>query len=977
LSSTVVSERVVWAFGDFGLERALSKGERVLSPLCFLLILIILTLWPAYSVGASDVGLVTLSGRVIDFETQQPIENATVNVWEDQVLIAQGSTNALGIFCLRVPEGRSYRVYVYMDIPNTIGWDYTPAFREVFSHTSDVNLTIELRPGASVILDNDIQFVDTTSTVNTYTYEVIDPETEETLNIEGYEFIYGTLKGGHSQFLNLNASCLIVPADMPFSIRVNASALVNGRYVARSFLIDEPGHLRLPKGGLMHLDVGKYSLQYNLEIMDGEIAKTKAKIDEMDELGFYLALEKQRLVSIFEMMESVRSALSRGDYIYGFKELRKAYIELTDLYTSLTSIYSSAATSVYILIFFLAFTSTTISFLFFEKLWHKTAASAGLTVVTHLLLHEIYPGAVYISAKFFFAFSLLAWCSTLFVTIVFPHFLKGRAVAGRTPLTNIIVPIFSLAKRSLTRRRLRFILTLSSVTILVMSFVILTSFTMGYGLILRPISGQVVPVDAVLVKAPHKEYSSKLSAFTPLDVESAEWLKKQDEVEVVAPKAENFPTLTPLVTLNGRPIYGILGICPSAEAKILGLDGLVKEGRYLMDGEENAILISDRLKENLGVEVNATLKLGDMNVVLVGVVSSEGIKGLRDLDGSYVLPNKLIDISAPEEPPNLLLVPVEVDELVICDLETALKIPGVCLSRIDAMLVPGESVNDFAERVALERNYNVWASSEEGLYIAKLGTYFQAKGFPLVVPWGIVVLNVVITMLNNLYERKREISILSSIGLNPSHIMGVFIAEAIAIGLIGGGVGYLLGLGMYKMMTLLHIALEVRQKISALWCFGALGIAIATVIIGALFALKSSVIITPSLMRRWRVRGREELGKPVEIDLPVRVPSDEIDDFMEYILRNLRRYEEDPVARTGRFKVWREDSEEKNVRGIRFTYRTVDVAFADYSINRIVAEKSRGEEHYTVKLYSAGNSRWVYQTGSLVRLIIMRWSTRK
>ncbi|RLI33984.1 hypothetical protein DRO56_00330 [Candidatus Bathyarchaeota archaeon] len=953
------------------------RGGRGAASLCLLLILVILTLWPAYPGEASDEGLVTLSGRVIDFETQRPIENATVSVWEGQVLIAQGNTNSLGIFGLRVPEGHNYRVYAYMDIPNTTGWDYLPAFREIFSPTGDVNLTMELRPGASVIIDNDIQFVDTTSPINAYTYEVIDPETGETLNIEGYELIYGTLEEARGHFLNLNASHLIVPADISFNIRVNASALVKGRYILRSFLIDEPGHLRLPRGGLMHLDVRKYSLQYNLEMMDGEVAKTKAKIDEMDKLGFYLTLEKQRLVRVSGVMESVRFDLLRGDYVNGFKELRKAYIELTDLYASLTGTYRSAATSVYILIFFLAFTSTTISFLFFEKLWHKTAASGGLTAVTHLLLHEIYPGAAYISARSFSTFSLLAWCSSLLVTIVVPHFMKGRAVAGRTPLRNIIVPIFSLAKRSLTRRRLRFVLTLSSVTILVMSFVTLTSFTMGYGLILRRISRQIVPVDGVLVRAPHGEYSETWSTFTPLDAASVEWLMKHGEVEVVAPKAENLPTLIPLLTLNGRPIYGILGILPSAEAKILGLDRLVEEGRYLLDGEENAILISDRLKEDLGVEVNATLRLGGLNVAVVGVVSGEGIKGLRDLDGSYVIPNKLVDLSAPDEPPDIHPLPVEVDEFVICDLETALRMPGVFLSRIDATLRTGESINDFAERVALERNYNVWASSEEGLYIARLGTYFQAKGLPLAVPWAIVVLNVVITMLNSLYERRREISILSSVGLNPSHIAGIFIAEAIAIGLIGGGVGYLLGLGMYKVMTLLHIALEVRQKVSALWCLGALGIAMTAVIIGALSALKGSVIITPSLMRRWRIRGREEFGKPIEIDLPISVPSDEIDDFMDYLLRNLRRYEDDPVARTERFKVWREDTEERSVRGIKFIYRTVGAAFADYSTNRIVAERRSGEEFYTVKLYSLGERRWVHQTGSLVRLIIMRWSTRK
>ncbi len=106
--------------------------------------------------------------------------------------------------------------------------------------------------------------------------------------------------------------------------------------------------------------------------------------------------------------------------------------------------------------------------------------------------------------------------------------------------------IFSLAKRSLTRRRLRFILTLSSATILVMSFVPLPSFTMGYGLILKPVPGQQIPVEGVLIRAPQSSSGLEGPTFTPLDITAVEWVQKQSEVEVVAPKAENQSFLMPL-----------------------------------------------------------------------------------------------------------------------------------------------------------------------------------------------------------------------------------------------------------------------------------------------------------------------------------------------------------------------------------------------------------------------------------------------
>jgi len=952
------------------------KGGRgaVFSYFIILLMIMIAGLAPLSEAAGEE--RVTVKGLVIDFKSREPISNATVAVWESHILIARQNTDLHGLFTVQVPKGHTYSIYIYADNSSTPGWDYLPAIKEPLLPTGDVNFTAELRPGASVIIDKDLQFVDTTSSPTIYTYEAMDPESETTLDIEGYKPIYGTLESAHTRFLGLNASYLIVPAEVLFNIRVNASAIVSGKAIAKSFNIDEPGHLRLSQGDLIHIDVRNDCLQYNLAMVKEQIKEAERKINEMEGLGFYLFLEKQRFTTIAGTVDRAEFDLSQGAYVDSFTEMRRAYIDITDLYSGLIGMYGDAVTSVYVLIFFLAFTSTTISFLIFEKQLYKVIVSGGLAALAHMVLHEIYPATGYISNATFIEFSAIAWCVALFVTIVLPHFMKGRAVEGKTPLRNILVPIFSLAKRSLTRRRFRFILTLSSVMILVMSFVALTSFNMGYGLIVNRISNQRVPVDGVLIRAPRSELASD-SAFTALDVTAIEWLQKQSEVEIIAPKAENLPLLTPVAALGNKSIYGVIGVLPSVEAKILGLDKIVIEGEYLQDGEEGTILISSDLKEKLGIEVNETLRLDKNMVRVVGIYSYEKLRWLDDLDGTPIIPNKLVNLSPPGEPPSIQALPVEEDELIICGFETALRIHGVFLSRIDAVLRVGESVNKFAERVALERNYDAWASSGEGLYIAMLGTYLQGKGLPLAVPWGIVVLNVVITMLNSLYERRKEISILSSVGLNPSHIAGIFIAEAVAIGLIGGGVGYLLGLGMYEVMAFLQITLEVRQKVSALWSLGALAIAMTAVIMGAVSALRGSVIITPSMRRRWRIEESGEVGKAVEMSLPIRVHKGEVEEFVNYVVGTLRRYENDPLYRTERIRVRSEDTEERSERRIIFVYRMVGGAFASFSHSDLVIERGGKEEFYGAKMFSSGDRNGLYQVGTLVRMIIMQWSTRK
>ncbi len=113
----------------------------------------------------------------------------------------------------------------------------------------------------------------------------------------------------------------------------------------------------------------------------------------------------------------------------------------------------------------------------------------------------------------------------------------------------------------------------------------------------------------------------------------------------------------------------------------------------------------------------------------VGIYRDRELRGMRDLDGFPVMPNKFVNVNPSGEESDIQLFPAEADEIIISD---------------------------------LKRNYIAWASSTEGLYVVRLGTKFHGKGLTLAIPWAIVVLNVVITMLSALYERRNEIGILSS-----------------------------------------------------------------------------------------------------------------------------------------------------------------------------------------------------------------------
>jgi hypothetical protein len=253
-----------------------------------------------------------------------------------------------------------------------------------------------------------------------------------------------------------------------------------------------------------------------------------------------------------------------------------------------------------------------------------------------------------------------------------------------------------------------------------------------------------------------------------------------------------------------------------------------------------------------------------------------------------------------------------------------------------------------------------------------MGSYLEGKGLPLIVPWVIVVLNVVVTMLNSMYERKKEIHILSSVGLNPAQIGTIFVAEASIIGLTGGGIGYLMGMVLYKGMSLFGVALEVEQKVSAFWSLASIGIAMTAVVMGAVASLRSSTVITPSLQRRWRISGEKEgTFKPWEIMMPVRLLPEQVPNFKEYVLGELRALETDMTKKTSMIKVYEED----NMLNISFVYSSASPTVGElYTRNTLIITEN-GEKEVEVKMSSVGERQWSHEVGSMVRMIIMRWST--
>ncbi|MBD3205116.1 FtsX-like permease family protein [Candidatus Bathyarchaeota archaeon] len=277
---------------------------------------------------------------------------------------------------------------------------------------------------------------------------------------------------------------------------------------------------------------------------------------------------------------------------------------------------------------------------------------------------------------------------------------------------------------------------------------------------------------------------------------------------------------------------------------------------------------------------------------------------------------------------------------------------------------------DFSQRLAINRGFRVWASTENGVFLCQLAGYFEGKGLPVIIPWIIVMLNVVITMLNSYYERSKEVMIYSSIGMNPRQISTIFLGEAGVVGLVGGSLGYILGLGAYKFIYLVTPSLQVEQKVSAAWSLAAIGLSLTAVLVGGVVALLNSTNITPSLIRRWRANKAERRTDSFVIELPVEVFEEELDKYISFLEEELYKSSKGFNFSTKMIK----KKEENGGWIFEFVYSNTGTSISTvYTKNRLIIEKNDGGQYLT-RLECVGDENGAQAAGSLMRKIGLGWS---
>jgi len=337
----------------------------------------------------------------------------------------------------------------------------------------------------------------------------------------------------------------------------------------------------------------------------------------------------------------------------------------------------------------------------------------------------------------------------------------------------------------------------------------------------------------------------------------------------------------------------LLGLMP-AEANVTGFNRIVREGgRWFEAGERDVCLLPDAVASYLEVSPDqvgtATVSIFGKELRIVGIIDSGKLSKLTDLDSEVTTPVDFMVTQqqfgqqaeqqtvvqkrskAEQRREYIHLAP---DQIAVVPYSFLLNMGGTLRSVAIGIEDPDkvdEVLDDLVQRIDL----NIYGGVEGRTYLCSaIGTTGFHGMTDLIIPILIAAAIVLNTMLGSVYERVREIYIYSSLGLAPTHVAALFVAEASVYAILGAIIGYLLGQVTARVLVRTDLVTGLNLNYSSLSAVLATLIIMATVLASVIYpARRASDIAMPGIERHWAMPEPE--GDRMHIELPFTVTGDQ------------------------------------------------------------------------------------------------------
>jgi hypothetical protein len=370
---------------------------------------------------------------------------------------------------------------------------------------------------------------------------------------------------------------------------------------------------------------------------------------------------------------------------------------------------------------------------------------------------------------------------------------------------------------------------------------------------------------------------------------------------------------------NSR-VQGILGASPE-EAQVTQIDTLLRIGRWFQPGE-SACILPDRVAETLGITERdvgkAYIRLFGKRLTVIGLINSEKMRLFVDLDEEQITP---ADFQVTEDEFITVMSQTETRERQGLERPEVDTVPFEHLDPDDILIVPYALLRDVGsplQSVAVRFHEEVDVEAEIKSFLSRLSVVLFA-GIPtadggirvavysslgntslqgmanLFIPILVAALIVLNTMMGAVYERVREIGIYSVVGLAPSHIGLLFLAESTVFATFGAVVGYALGQIAHLFMLQYGLLAGLTLNYSSLSAVWATVVVIGTVYLSTLYPARMAAnMAVPDVTRQWQFP--PPVGDHWRFDFPFTVGGAEVPSMYVYLKSVFAAYGEGSIG---------------------------------------------------------------------------------
>ena len=529
----------------------------------------------------------------------------------------------------------------------------------------------------------------------------------------------------------------------------------------------------------------------------------------------------------------------------------------------------------------------------FRNIHKRILAFLGILLGLILVIYRVHPAfsLTYSPAVVILAFFIMG-LSLMVTLIVFFRFEEEMVLLQRRARSIRVAEIgrwkaltaaFFLGVSNLRRRRLRTILTCVTLIILTFTIMSFTSVKTQRRHTRLPLQTEAAYTGFLLKRADWRDLPAETletlnTSFRSIGVVAPRvWLETAERTRSV-----RLPVKFGTRTFDGR---GAIGLPPS-EPRVSGLDQILVAGRWFTATDRFALLLPQRMAAELGIRQDqvpgARVQIWGLPFSVVGLFADNALQDAPDLDGEPLTP-----VTFPSEQA-MAVTEAEMDAIeageeiqtfqsryqhtdggltIIMPAKTLMTLGGRLKAVAVGDLAAGTPPN-LADQLADRFGLSLFSGQAQGTFLYHAGDTLAYSGVPnILIPMLISVLIVLNTMIGSVYERKREIGIYTSVGLAPSHVAFLFVAEALAFGVLSVVLGYLTAQTAATLFSRTPLWAGITVNYSSLAGVAAMLLVIGVVLISVVYPARVAArIAIPDVKKSWTLP--EPAGNRLELSLP-------------------------------------------------------------------------------------------------------------